>query len=86
VSPYDAMDQDPKSETYGSATYGFAQKSAKPTKKAKQDAYDSDRNTVSPYDGMEVHAHIDKYEKDYGIENDLAQKHWSGMSLRINHL
>ena len=43
-------------------------------KGAKPDAYDGDKDTVSVYDGMEHHAYVDKYQKDYGIENDLAQK------------
>ena len=42
---------------------------------SKKDAYDHDPTSVSPYDGQEVHNYVDKYQKDYGIENDLSQVH-----------
>jgi len=40
--------------------------------KYRKDAYDGDLATVSPYDGMEKNEYVDKYEKDFGVENDLA--------------
>ena len=52
--------------------------------KSKKDAYDGDSNTVSPYDAMEQHAHLDKYDKTFGDPNagfegvqvsQLAQRH-----------
>jgi len=30
------------------------------------DQYDNDSNTVSPYDAMQQHQRIDKYDKDFG--------------------
>ena len=38
--------------------------------RTKKDAYDFDPTTVSPYDNMEHHEHLDKYDKDFG--NPLA--------------
>ena len=83
VSPYDAMKQHaylPKyDETFGKPYVDFegAQIGSLMSKieaRKKPDAYDGDTTTVSPYDGMEKHNYVDKYQKDYGIENDLAQK------------
>ena len=80
VSQYDAMQQHkylPKyDEDYGKPFAGFegAQIESKMNRGAKPDMYDGDKDTVSPYDGMEQHKYVDKYQKDYGIENDLAQK------------
>ena len=81
VSPYDAMKQHkylPRyDEDYGKPYVDFegAQIGTLMAKiEGRKDVYDGDRATVSPYDGMEVHQYVPKYEKDYGIENDLAQK------------
>lgn len=38
--------------------------------KRTQDAYDNDHDTTSPYDAMEQHKHLNKYDADFG--NPLA--------------
>ena len=79
VSPYDAMEHhehlDPYDKDFGNPLAGFegAQISSMAQRRKfinKRDAYDFDHNTVSPYDAMEHHAHLDKYDKDFG--NPLA--------------
>ena len=75
VSPYDAMEQHaylPKyDEDFGvdfnpakfdGVQTGFLAQRAK----RSRDNYDNDPNTVSPYDAMEQHQHLDKYDKTFG--------------------
>ena len=41
-------------------------KMTRPNKKNKKDAYDGDHTTVSPYDNMEHHTYLPKYDEDCG--------------------
>merc|ERR1719223_834190 len=87
VSPYDNLEHHaylPKyDEDFGNPLAGFecaqlGSYAQKRINKNKRDMYDHDPTTASPYDAMEVHNHVDKYEKDqeaWGYPNDLAQVH-----------
>ena len=77
VGPYDAMEQHeylPKyDEDYGvdfnPAKFEGVQIGTLMEKvKRARDNYDGDSNTVSPYDAMEQHAHLDKYDKTFGTD------------------
>ena len=81
VSPYDNMEKhehlDKYDKDFGNPLAGWegAQISAMAQRrrnKYKKDMYDFDPQTVSPYDGMEIHKYVDKYEKDYGIDTYLS--------------
>jgi len=75
VSPYDAMEHHhylkKYDEDFGNPLSGFegAQISAmaqRRTLKNRKDAYDGDANTVSPYDAMEHHQYLKRYDEDFG--------------------
>ena len=71
IKPFDKNFGAPAPNTFEGLTQDLHQRN-KPH--SKKDAFDGDSDTVSPYDGMELHEHLGRYDTEGFREMAFAQQ------------